>query len=107
MWIHIHVSHEKPFLLILEMIHVFLFTYIILYLLPLLHSTTYDNMFTTICPKSFSCPAFGPFSYPFYDDTNEGCGLIAVNCKRVQFGGQSYEITVKLDAGPSVLISVL
>ncbi|KAF5764195.1 hypothetical protein HanRHA438_Chr15g0701591 [Helianthus annuus] len=108
MWIHIHVSHEKSFLLTLEMIHVFLFAYVFLYLLPLLHSATYDNMSTPICPKSFSCPAFGPFSYPFYDDTNEGCGLIAVNCtlnhEKVQFGGQSYEIAVKLDAGPSVLI---
>ncbi|KAI3717487.1 hypothetical protein L1987_69132 [Smallanthus sonchifolius] len=84
------------------------FASVILYLLPPLHCATYDNISMPICPDTFSCLAFGPFNYPFYEATNKGCGLIAVNCslnhEKIQLGEQSYEIAVMLDAGPLVLI---
>ncbi|KAM0058578.1 putative LEAF RUST 10 DISEASE-RESISTANCE LOCUS RECEPTOR-LIKE PROTEIN KINASE-like 1.1/1.2/1.3/1.4 [Helianthus debilis subsp. tardiflorus] len=83
------------------------FSLVLLYLLPLIHSTTY-NMSMPICPASFSCPDSGPFSYPFYNGNDTRCGLIEVNCtlnhENIQLGGRSYVITTKLDSGPSVFI---
>ncbi|KAI3811949.1 hypothetical protein L1987_16647 [Smallanthus sonchifolius] len=55
-----------------------------------------------------SCPDLSPFQFPFYNTTDTRCGLIKVNCtlgnERIQFGGQSYEITGKDYPGPHVNI---
>ncbi|KAD7478833.1 hypothetical protein E3N88_01969 [Mikania micrantha] len=55
----------------------------------------------TNCPASFSCPGLTPFKYPLFNVTDTRCGLIKINCTskggEIQLGGQSYEITGKLD----------
>ncbi|KAI3729455.1 hypothetical protein L6452_18115 [Arctium lappa] len=90
------------------MILVFLFVSIVLSCLSLICSATYDNISMPICPKSFNCPAFGPFMYPFYNGTDKQCGLIKVNCtlnhENIQFGGHSYAISGKLAAGSFIVI---
>ncbi|KAI3729445.1 hypothetical protein L6452_18103 [Arctium lappa] len=95
------------------MILVFFFAFVIHSCLPLLCSaTTYDSIYMPNCPKIFDCPAFGPFSYPFYNATGSDthCGLIKVNCtlnhENIQFGdeGSSYEIAGKHRPGPNVMI---
>ncbi|XP_076887559.1 LEAF RUST 10 DISEASE-RESISTANCE LOCUS RECEPTOR-LIKE PROTEIN KINASE-like 2.5 [Bidens hawaiensis] len=78
------------------MSHFITFVSIFLTFSPLLRSAKYGN---TTCPKSFSCPDFGPFEFPFYKTNDAGCGLIKVNCtsgnESIQIGGQSYEIAGK------------
>ncbi|XP_076903325.1 PR5-like receptor kinase [Bidens hawaiensis] len=85
---------------------VFFVVSVLLYLLPLLHSTAYISK--PICPESFNCPDSGPFKYPFYNTNDTRCGLIKVNCtlkhENIEFGGRSYGIVTKLDSGSSVLI---
>ncbi|XP_076894022.1 LEAF RUST 10 DISEASE-RESISTANCE LOCUS RECEPTOR-LIKE PROTEIN KINASE-like 1.1 [Bidens hawaiensis] len=88
------------------MIHFITFASVFLSFSPLLCSAKYGN---TTCPKSFTCPDFGPFEFPFYSNNDAGCGLIKVNCtsgnESVQIGGQSYQITGKdYWLGPSVSI---
>ncbi|PWA49121.1 protein kinase domain-containing protein [Artemisia annua] len=60
-----------------------------------------SNMSTLTCPESFSCPRFAPFKYPFYNDIDEGCGLIKVKCNskggQIQIGEKKYEIFGRLD----------
>ncbi|KAJ0636386.1 putative LEAF RUST 10 DISEASE-RESISTANCE LOCUS RECEPTOR-LIKE PROTEIN KINASE-like 1.1/1.2/1.3/1.4 [Helianthus annuus] len=84
------------------------FVFVFLSCPPLLCSATYDNTSKPICPKSFSCPDFGPFMFPFYNTTDTRCGLIKVNCtssnQSIQLGGHSYEIIAKNPQSPSVKI---
>ncbi|KAM0058588.1 putative protein kinase RLK-Pelle-WAK-LRK10L-1 family [Helianthus debilis subsp. tardiflorus] len=91
------------------MILVIAFVFVFLSGPPLLCSARNDNTSKPICPKSFSCPDFGPFMFPFYNTTDTQCGLIKVNCswsnQSIQLGGHSYYITGKdWPAGSSVNI---
>ncbi|GJU59695.1 leaf rust 10 disease-resistance locus receptor-like protein kinase-like 1.1 protein, partial [Tanacetum coccineum] len=93
------------------MIVVLLVTFLILSCLPLLQAATNDKISAPVCLESFSCPNLAPFKYPFYNNaTDEGCRLIKINCTQtggeiqLEEGGQSYEIVVKMDSRPSVVI---
>ncbi|PWA54749.1 serine-threonine/tyrosine-protein kinase catalytic domain-containing protein [Artemisia annua] len=90
------------------MILVFVFVSVFLSCLPVLHSATEGNMSTPTCPESFSCPGFAPFRYPFYNDTDERCGLIKVKCNskggEIQIGEKNYEIVGKFDSSISSVI---
>ncbi|KAL8248485.1 hypothetical protein R6Q59_005353 [Mikania micrantha] len=67
-----------------------------------LHFAAYTNISRPNCPESFYCPGLTPFQYPFFNVTDTRCGLIKINCTskggEIQLGGQSYEITGKLDS---------
>jgi hypothetical protein len=88
------------------MIVVFVFVSVFLSCLPVLHSATESNMSTPTCPESFSCPGFAQFKYPFYNDTDEQCGLIKVKCNskkggNITIGEKEYEILWRLDSTSS------
>ncbi|KAL8228982.1 hypothetical protein R6Q57_013882 [Mikania cordata] len=82
------------------MILIFFFVSLLLSCLPVLHFAAYTSISRPNCPESFYCPGLTPFKYPFFNVTDR-CGLIKINCTskggEIQLGGQSYEITWKLD----------
>ncbi|KAD7478835.1 hypothetical protein E3N88_01971 [Mikania micrantha] len=84
------------------MILIFFFVSFFLSCLPVLHFAAYTNISRPNCPESFYCPGLTPFQYPFFNVTDTRCGLIKINCTskggEIQLGGQSYEITGKLDS---------
>ncbi|KAM0055833.1 putative protein kinase RLK-Pelle-WAK-LRK10L-1 family [Helianthus debilis subsp. tardiflorus] len=102
------ISPVAPYSLLLEfeMILVFFFGSVLLSCLPVLHSTT--DISKNNCPNNFTCPALPSFKYPFYNVTDERCGLIKVNCTskggEIQLGGLWYVIVNKDDHHNTVII---
>ncbi|XAR52438.1 Non-specific serine/threonine protein kinase [Bertholletia excelsa] len=49
------------------------------------------------CPKSFNCGNLGPLQFPFYNITDNGCGLVPLNCSnketpKIQVEKWSWEV---------------